>query len=811
LLDGLLTIAVVFFVFLILPLGFSSHILFGLIGDERSSIPFSIRFLLAWVWGWIFLILFNIFAVRVLTPSSQLIDIQAILAIGSTVFFWLRCSKIIRLGLIRLAKRLAVATSISIPLFLILNADSVRFFPIIDLFQRVHFHFGALLFAEYFDLDPFVADSYVPFQQILLGTVRHLGVDSLLVAEWVIAPIFAGLFVIVARDLFKSIGLDGEWAQFGAFTLIVYAGIVNPTNGDMSLIVAFGLLAFLFRHTSELSLVFYPLTGLMFGGLIWICFFWLPVPIALAGVLILVLALVSLAGRLISPSTVTICLLVGACLFMHRAGVLFAILAFSLHIVFTVVSRLGSRTNWFLTICGWNYLLGFSLIVLLTYVLRHPDLFDGLIFGGWFRDTLFAVVLKKEIVDVLNDPNVSLGTGMSTAVFEFVRKIPLAACLVIVAFGFSQMRRLVVGIWGQHQISNNVIGHGDLTYVALLAPTLLATSLIFFGLPFVHRATAMVGFFLIAITLHIAKNFLSRSKASFCANDIKFLAVIYLASFSLGLYLTQWEKGFSEFFYRDLPVLSLIFLICVFIGSVSKKKISCAIFVMMIMVLERAIVQSAFASYRFGESSPPSYSHPLSSFDSEMLNALNSKSFDSAFNGSGIGDAIVVSDYKTMSFVMSQKGWIPLVPFTNLATASETSAENFYRDALRSYLQSNDLVEFCNALRSLGARPSINYRLARTRPPLVTGSSALNRLGYNNRVLPNRISEGSREFAVNALGAGKKMSLLVVLSTDTYEWLYGSHYGYFGSELDPSVLSDLVAGKGFFEGERFFVKRLLCQ
>lgn len=122
---------------------------------------------------------------------------------------------------------------------------------IIDLFQRVHFHAGAISFSEYSILNPFYANSYIPFQQVLLGLLSFFKIDLLLM-EWVLPLIFTPI-KIVAIYLFIEKFIDDKRNQLICVGLIIaILGISNPTNGDISQIAIFIFLSFLFSKNLEI-------------------------------------------------------------------------------------------------------------------------------------------------------------------------------------------------------------------------------------------------------------------------------------------------------------------------------------------------------------------------------------------------------------------------------------------------------------------------------------------------------------------------------------------------------------------------------
>src|SRR5690606_3619265 len=122
-------------------------------------------------------------------------------------------------------------------------------FPVLDLFQRIQFHGGAWEFARNLTLNPFVASSYIPFQQLQLGLFLRLTGADPLVAEWIWPLVMAPLQIGAFYAFFSGL-LPQRQARILAFAVaFAQCGLSNPTNGTIAELASITVLSILLAGT----------------------------------------------------------------------------------------------------------------------------------------------------------------------------------------------------------------------------------------------------------------------------------------------------------------------------------------------------------------------------------------------------------------------------------------------------------------------------------------------------------------------------------------------------------------------------------
>jgi hypothetical protein len=166
------------------------------------------------------------------------------LTVATSIFGYVRAWKLLRWN--RQCQRAAILfVVVAVPLFLLRYA--IRFslfseFPLTDLFQLSHILKGSMEYARSDLLNPFVADSYLPFQQVLMGLLIRFGQLDPIISVWFLpmpAEVLRFLVLYSVTGIFTS---SNKAQTLALAACLAMTRDFNPTNGGL---VALGTLLLL--------------------------------------------------------------------------------------------------------------------------------------------------------------------------------------------------------------------------------------------------------------------------------------------------------------------------------------------------------------------------------------------------------------------------------------------------------------------------------------------------------------------------------------------------------------------------------------
>ncbi|MFP9136004.1 hypothetical protein ACLI1C_02360 [Devosia sp. XGJD_8] len=611
-------------------------------------------------------------------------------------------------------------------------------YPVTDLFQRSHFQGGALEFAHTLVLNPFVAQSYIPFQQLFLGIATTLTGADPLDAEWIwpiaMAPLQAGAVLCVVRRL----TLDRTAALFAMALVLSQYGLSNPTNGTLAETAVLVLLSLLLpTHFSKLTRTSFPwvkIAGLVFGVLLGSLANILSIEYAAA-----LVALVILSGWLwqrlgLSPAVYCAAALTIITLPIHRGALLFVAFAaaifLALYILSIIYARFGTRA------LRWVALTNVAILALVggmsLKVVFFPS--DGGMDEWGFWD-LFDLVLRpltgKSLANVAIDGDLAPGAGARVALFEIARSMSLLAFSLVMlgslvlAFLALRSRERIDAILAPAERDRAFFFAAQTLIFAVLLAAILT------GFPFIHRA----GF--------VEALLLSTALATLAALVLPRLPTLTIPSFALGagcvaivgLALFAAPANVAPYFNRAGPVLIALALLSVVAPLAARMSRAVALVPLLAIVsavgVEIAVSRTYFKPYAFQNQTPPE-SGPLAAYDRADLAAAEAvlKHME--------GDEILVSDPKNITFLRSRTGLYPVVSVSNLDTM-ESGAKRSLERVLELAIRGGSSDAFCAELQRMtdgGASAVYNYANIRRLSPRVSGVDALRMLGYDNRLVP---------------------------------------------------------------------------
>lgn len=802
---------------LLVPVGLGLLLCFGWRGSIPAGIGRVQTLLLAWFVG-TFVIVYTYVMGERYGLTEDIADILLPVICGLSAIGILRMRREISpnagdLDVLRLV--LLVGTSLTLFRYLagiFVYSD----FPVMDLFQRVHFHIGALEFAKHNVVNPFVANSYIPYQQLLLGLMaRGAHVDPLM-AEWVLpvalAPLqVSALFVVVER-LTHSRWQLGLALGFG----LALQGLSNPTNGDIAELAALLLLSLLvsggwmgdsrLESVRKLAVV---VASIGIGLVV------LRAPIQIVGLVIAGLIMIGSAPHVgaAGAHATLISLAVLTTLAFHRGAVLFIALVLGLYAFFAANAWLGKKRH-LPRVTAW---LSVGLLILVIGMVVRILLLHGSLprdeFGLW---SLFDYVLRpmigKSMTDVLVDYDLAQGAGGRIALFEVGRRLSPLGVLIGGVF-------LLRTVWKAEVCRNNLVGDmaDNAPGVALILACLLLLAMILTGFPFVHRAAFMiVVLFAIALARFMfpigGSGWVQSSGRVVTAGLMVYMAGL-LAAFVLGL-----GAPASPYFVRVYPLLlALLALGGVLAAWPSRGLLASRVGVgfLIAVLLEATALRTYFKPYTFANQTPPKtgafshYGHLELAMADQLASVLK-------------GNAILVSDPKTMALVGARSGNPPLISFSNLNTMPDDKRRKL-GDLLRTVVYGGADDGICwNAVRMVDADASgqVNYILARQILNLRKGRDLLAALNYDQALIPRSLVPESESISATTAVSGTVpriediISFTVVISPDTLDWInHPFNPSYFpaqGNMTERTNLQVRFGDRGRLVGNAF-VLSLECK
>ena len=686
-----------------------------------------------------------------------------------------------------------------------------RHFPILDLFQRVHFHKGALEFARFEILNPFVADSYIPFQQVHLGLLaKFFGFEPLL-GEWVLPLVteplrFASYAVIVMRlnttPFSKILGLS---------LCLAWMSSNNPTNGEIVSIAVLLLLSLLVPNKPEddrrsgLAGVFTITVALalMVMGSIWLYSqsLWIP--------LILLLLLVPLTWWWANESKAVTGFLVAAI-------VMFIILPFhrssTMLLGFVLVSLLVlGMANYYLRseknenrckqVLAITISLGIFAAVMAGVVLSQIGLGRHDEFGLW---PLFDIVMRAVLGKDMYSEDVLPGLGGKTALFELGRSISV---VIVGLVGFFLGRNLLEGFFVKAPVSAERLSDYkpvlDILVLALLFMVLILT-----GFPFIHRAAFLPAVFVNIALAEMTSRFFQRrgevgvSSMFYGVGAATGFFILAFFIFSPPMLLQKAKPYLNEIALELLGLIALLAFTIIF----WRRKVSGSQIVFLVLVIavlaERTFVTALFRSYAYNHAVPAT-GQPISHFDAEELAVADWVAQMST------ADVIVLADPYTLSLVRARTGLNGIVTYSNLATLPAQYKEKLL-EILRLLADGTEPTKVCHTITGMlvaGSSPEFNYASLILRPGDQKGWKVLQDFGYRNTLTISRQTTpaDSQKIRVEGAGHGYLLSLIpsqylrfrVIWTARTNQWLtdnaQGNHYFPVTEPLSESLKAGFVS------------------
>lgn len=686
-------------------------------------------------------------------------------------------------------------------------------FPVLDLFQRTHFHKGALQFARFDLLNPFVADSYVPFQQLLLGLLaRGAHVDPLL-AEWVLplvmAPLQVGTIFALASRLTKSGAELG--VAIGLF--LAMSSVTNPTNGQVATWATLLLLSFVLGPKEEDKGVRETLGGALFllaaaaTGLVLV-----RLPLALGFAVLLGAAVfASMPGR--SPKAsraVIVAIVILAAISFHRGAMLFIPLVVVIRLAVALYSRIqhnaDARTLTAISLGSVLLVTGMAAWILLQHGHRPQDEF-----GLW---ALFDFVLKpltgKSMSLVAIDHDLAQGSGGRISLFEVARSLTLVGGIV----GGLLFLRRVWPAFASRDAKEGGTGDGG-PGVVLMMVCLALVAVALTGFPFVHRSA-----FLIAALLAVAIAVLATSAQQPGPVDRWHVAgsigLVACMGGVLAVMALAHGYGAEPYLQRVSPLLFLLFAgaVALLIWCVrTEQGRFCLAAVLVVAVLFEVIASRAyFKPYAFMNQSPPRdavFSH----FGQPELATADTiaKELD--------GDVVLVSDPKTMALIGARSGLTSLVSFSNLNTMADDTRRRLV-EFLRNVSRGAPRSEICSGLEEISdshASSQLNYEMLRRLGWASSGKEALALLGYADTLLSRPLDPRHLKPPLPVREEGplyRHQQFAIVVSPDTLNWIdHPSDPLYFPARRDIPELVDVLPllGSGVRKVGNAFLLKVKCE
>lgn len=699
-------------------------------------------------------------------------------------------------------------------------------FPVFDLFQRVHFHKGALEFARFDRLNPFVADSYIPFQQVHLGLlVKYFGFDPLL-GEWVLPLVteplrFASYYVVVMR-----LNMTPASRVLGLGLCLAWASSSNPTNGEIVAIAILLLISLLAPTGSKNRYrlgVFGMVVGLplvvagskwlydqpahvmhhgrlvvaagskwLYGQPIWVPF-------------LVLLLMVPTAWRWANVNKPLAGLLAGAIAIIiilpfHRASLMLVGLALVTILVLALVDHLlrsEKDERWSKRMLALAISLAVLAAVMAGVVLSEIGLGRHDEFGLWpVFDVVMHVVLGK---DIYNE-DVFPGLGGKTALFELGRSISVLTVGLVAYFFGRHFLRLFPGsaaipMGRSPGLSENPDVQDYKSVLGFLVVALALMVLILTGFPFIHRAAFLPAVFINIVLAELAASFFQRSGEGRVRSMLYgfgvaagfFILVIVVVSHAVPLH--------SDRPYLDEVMLGLLGLVALFAGLLlwarnaraGHRMLLSAILLVVAILAEKTFVTALFMPYAYNHE-VPGVGQPISHFDAEELAVADHVA------QTATPDAILLSDPYTLSLVRARTGLNGVVTYSNLDTLSAKNKEGLLR-VMRLLADGEESGTICGAIAEMligGSSPELNYALQAQRQGM--GRKAMRELGYRNALAVRQAFSGTAVTDIPATAGNRDREFLQLMMRE-----HGLHFQIiWSSRTDRWLASSGEGGKLYF-------------
>lgn len=748
---------------LLLPTGLGLASLYGLTGRRPAELTALQALLLAYFVGLFLFILFFVASERFLVEPPR----PGVLMAG----LWLAALA----GWLRMRSLLAVPREAVQPLLLVValagllvalrygSAISIYSdYPVMDLFQRIQFHGGAFEFARTLTLNPFVASSYIPFQQLELGLVLRLTGADPLDAEWVwplaMAPLQAG----VLYAFFSRI-LPQRRAAIVAFALVLaQSAFSNPTNGGIAELAAITLLSLLLtgdpRAGGPRKAALLRLPALAVGVVMGLAL--LKMPLEGAGLAAVVMVL--LGGILISGCRhgllAAIVLLAAVALPFHRGALLYVVLggaSVGAYWCLLYLQEVGGKKVRRLLRGLFLAVVAIAAAMAARILLLPESQTDA--FGLWrLFDLILVPLAGKSLSAVAVDGDLAPGAGSRVALFELARMAsPLivgATTAYMVLLSLPAFRRR----WG-------FLDKGaERQTLAQMLVVFGLVMLILTGFPFIHR----VGFLVTLLaSAALANVFLSTRLGADGSRPFALLLAFYAVAVVVAVYLGA-PDGVQPYLGRALPVFAALGVLLAAVpflrwGNPAHGGWRTAVVLVLAVTAEVATSNAYFKSYAFQRQTPPS-SGALASFDESDL-ALARFVADHAD-----GTEVLISSPKTMTFLRARTGLSPFLVSSNLDTI-DVSAREKLAGLLGAMVSDRPDPQVCGKLMAMleaGESGIYSYAVARRWVPRESGKAVLDAFGYDNRLVPSYDAQ-----LATALKVAIGQRFLIIIDRTTVDWL----------------------------------------
>lgn len=752
---------------LLLPLGFGLFLLFNTCGLKLYPLTRIQTLLFAYFVGLFVIILFFVASERYFGKYSR----------PDILIFPIWCLSL--LGLLRLRRLFVVSRDAwrQILVFIAIagSLTVVRYcyslviysqFPVTDLFQRVQFHGGAWEFSRNLELNPFVAASYIPYQQLQLGLLLRLTGADPLVAEWIWPIAMAPLQAAAIYALFSKLFSQRRACLLASAIALSQLSLTNPTNGTMAELASVTLMSFLLSRaqpTTSPRSNFAIKWGAISGGiLLGLALNRLPLEIVLlsaAGLLVLNrIALssthLSLFAPLLTLSAVT--------LTFHRGALLYVVLGTTavMGYKYLVSTTLFSQAR-NMQILRVSVVTIFAVVavtagtVLVIGKTAQTDTF-GLF---WIFDIILIPLTGKSLALVAGDGDLAPGVGARVALFELARAVSPFLLFIITSYSilkciplFRNYRSFSLDARDRHVLTQALI-------------TFVIISLILTGFPFIHRAAFLVTLLVSASATNIFLSIrFNRTNAIVALTLVTAYAMVVVA----GAYVVAPHRvepyldRASSIFIMLGVTLAVVLLIPVV--GLARRRWKLGGILVLCIATEIALVTTYFKSYAFNNQPPPS-AGPYASFDKRDL-AL------AEFVNKYIDQSdVIVSDPKTMTFIRARTGRYSLLSTSNLDTVSPNQRSTLV--SLMRRIVSGETEAICNDLMTTldkGASSIRNYDHAREITSF-SGKSVLARLGYDNRLVPSYDPELKTISPEELFAKSSPQTFVIIVSHATIDWL----------------------------------------
>ena len=783
---------------LLVPAGFGLIFCFGWRGSISPGIGRVQALLVAWLFGTLAIIY-----VFVLLDRWGLTAKLADSAIGALLL--LGAAGCMRMHGAFMPQRtdwltLRLVVMVALPLVIVQYVAEIPLYsdyPVLDLFQRTHFHKGALEFANFDLLNPFVADSYPPFQQLLLGLMaRGAHIDPLL-AEWVLPIVMALLKVCAIFAVVSRLTTSRTQLGLAIGLFLAMSRVMNPTNGDLASLGALLLMSFLLGQAEEGKASHEIMTDALFlFAAIAASLVLIRVSADASAVVLLSTGLLASVPALSAKATraLVIAIVIFAAFSFHRAAMLFVVLVVAIKFAWTFLSLM-HRRRYFRSLAVFSLVLVLLVGGMAGWTLVHDGQRPKDEFGLWaIFDFILIPLAGKSMAFVTMDLDLVQGSGGRISLFEVARSLTFVGALV----GGLLFLRVIVPAIGEHdaKVGDTSLGGQG---IPLMMVCLLLLCVALTGFPFVHRSAFLIATLLsVVLALFVypsGTNSLSSARAGIFGS----IGLVGYMGSVLALLLVVHDTKIAPFLERVFPLLFLLLVAGVAIAAScirSKRAMGLGPVLVVAVLFEVVASRAYFKQYAF-----MSQTHPqgavFSHFGMRELVTVDSVVAQLA------PGAVLVSDTKTMALMGARSGLNSIVSFSNVNTITEERRRELAR-LLGKVVAGAPVSELCSELLSisnLSASGSLNY--ARLRLIGMPGREVLDLLGYNTALVARSVAPPRPTGATGATGApadstSNSVSLFViVISPDTLDWLdHPSDPSYFPARRDVSEIADIIWSYG---------------